>query len=519
MKPVPEERYAALDALRALAIFLVIFYHAVIPYAPTRLPNLEWAVYENRGPALYDWLMFAVLGTAMPLFFLLAGFNAAKLFDERGRAAFLKNRARRILLPFIWMGAAVLPLTYYIWGAGWWMQGRASWYEINQAQFDDPALQRNLAGPAHLWFLEYLLILYLLFIAVRWLQHKNRRHAPPQGDARALSPLWFVAPSAAILLVRPAAFYDFRNVAVPDVGRFFYNAIFFAAGTAVWSRRACFREWAGRGVYYLVPAGFAFAAMTVLLKSHLLSPLAGPPLFGLAVSIALFSWLAVFGCLGAALKFFGKPSEPLRFISDASYWAYFIHLPIVGFAQVCLLYARAPHFVKLSAVFMVGAAVSFTSYRWVSRVSWLSAVHGKKRRAPLRTESAGGVVLNAKNEVLVVSQHGVSWSLPKGHIDPGEDTLAAAKREIYEESGITQLELVKELGFYERHRIGKRADHEDRTELKKMHFFLFRTRQTELKPVDPHNPEARWVPKRRVAELLTHKKDKEFFQSIVHLIE
>ena len=51
------------------------------------------------------------------------------------------------------------------------------------------------------------------------------------------------------------------------------------------------------------------------------------------------------------------------------------------------------------------------------------------------TQSAGGVVLNKKGEVLVVSQRGTSWSLPKGHIDKGEDALGAAKREIYEESG------------------------------------------------------------------------------------
>jgi hypothetical protein len=41
--------------------------------------------------------------------------------------------------------------------------------------------------------------------------------------------------------------------------------------------------------------------------------------------------------------------------------------------------------------------------------------------------------------------------------------------------------------------------------------FLFRTAQDELSPVDPENPEARWVEKERVAGLLIHPKDKEFF--------
>lgn len=134
------------------------------------------------------------------------------------------------------------------------------------------------------------------------------------------------------------------------------------------------------------------------------------------------------------------------------------------------------------------------------------------------TESAGGVVVNRRGEVLVVSQHGNSWSLPKGHIDPGENALEAAEREIFEESGVRELTFLAELGSYERYRIGKDGG-EDRSELKKMHFFLFRTDQEELKPADPHNPEARWVAKEKVTALLTHEKDKEFFKKIIHLIK
>jgi ADP-ribose pyrophosphatase YjhB (NUDIX family) len=130
-----------------------------------------------------------------------------------------------------------------------------------------------------------------------------------------------------------------------------------------------------------------------------------------------------------------------------------------------------------------------------------------------KTHSAGGVVINSEGEVLVVSQHGTSWSLPKGHIDPGENALAAAKREIYEESGIRGLEFVRELGTYERHKIGVDGG-DDRSELKVITMFLFRTSEKSLRPVDPDNPEARWVEKSKVALLLTHEKDKEFFQRL-----
>ena len=126
------------------------------------------------------------------------------------------------------------------------------------------------------------------------------------------------------------------------------------------------------------------------------------------------------------------------------------------------------------------------------------------------TKSAGGIVLNPIGEVLVVNQNGNSWSLPKGHLDEGENELEAAKREILEESGVRELELVKKIGTYERPRLGTRGE-DDMAEIKRITLFFFRTTQMKLKPMDPNNPEARWVEKSRVAELLTHAKDKEFY--------
>lgn len=130
------------------------------------------------------------------------------------------------------------------------------------------------------------------------------------------------------------------------------------------------------------------------------------------------------------------------------------------------------------------------------------------------TFSSGGIVLSQKGEVLVVNQNNNSWSLPKGHIDPGEDALTAAKREIYEESGIKNLTLIKDLGSYERYKIGLDGG-DDKSELKTIYIFLFKTDEKNLKPIDPGNPEARWVEKNKVAELLTHKKDKEFVLNIL----
>ena len=130
-----------------------------------------------------------------------------------------------------------------------------------------------------------------------------------------------------------------------------------------------------------------------------------------------------------------------------------------------------------------------------------------------KTKISGGVVLNKNKDVLIVNQRGNSWSLPKGHVESGEVLLETAKREIYEESGIKNLVYIKKLGSYSRYRIGLNFN-DDRSELKEIHIFLFKTNEMSLNPIDEHNPEAKWVSPENVSGFLTHKKDKLFFEEI-----
>ena len=129
------------------------------------------------------------------------------------------------------------------------------------------------------------------------------------------------------------------------------------------------------------------------------------------------------------------------------------------------------------------------------------------------TKSAGGVIISPKGHVLVVSQHGTSWSLPKGTLEKGEDHKTAARREIEEETGITRLELVKELGTYQRNKISIDGG-DDFSELKTITMYLYATPEETLNPVDPENPEARWVEPDKVSDLLTHAKDKAFYSGV-----
>jgi 8-oxo-dGTP pyrophosphatase MutT (NUDIX family) len=138
-------------------------------------------------------------------------------------------------------------------------------------------------------------------------------------------------------------------------------------------------------------------------------------------------------------------------------------------------------------------------------------------------ESSGGVVQGQDDRIIIVEQHGNSWAFPKGGVEEGESLFEAAKREIKEETGITKLQFVSELGSYMRRSIGLDGKGEtDKWPPSRRTMFLFRTDETTLAPYqDPHGEitQARWVTVEEALKLLTHPKDKEFLRSIRDILK
>ncbi len=60
-------------------------------------------------------------------------------------------------------------------------------------------------------------------------------------------------------------------------------------------------------------------------------------------------------------------------------------------------------------------------------------------------QAAGGLVFNKNNELLTIKRNGI-WDLPKGKIERHEDQIAAALREVMEETGINHLNISEKIG-------------------------------------------------------------------------
>ncbi len=70
----------------------------------------------------------------------------------------------------------------------------------------------------------------------------------------------------------------------------------------------------------------------------------------------------------------------------------------------------------------------------------------------VREPTAGGIVYRrddkdpAKIELLLVQDSKGRWTIPKGHIEEGESARQTAEREIHEETGLQQMEVLNWLG-------------------------------------------------------------------------
>ena len=71
----------------------------------------------------------------------------------------------------------------------------------------------------------------------------------------------------------------------------------------------------------------------------------------------------------------------------------------------------------------------------------------KNNILPLRT-GVGAIVLNKNNKVFVGKRRdnpGKNWQMPQGGVDKGESCIEAMKRELLEETGIKNIEILKEI--------------------------------------------------------------------------
>ena len=365
-------------------MLLGVVLHAALTFFPE-----AWPVQDRTAGFHGPWeeLGLAVHGFRMPAFFLLSGFFTAMLWRRRGLPALIRHRLRRVALPLALAMVTVGPAMDWVVDRA--LRSRAKGFSVHE-------LAPRLGEFHHLWFLWMLLWLLAGFVVVAFVADRVRPE-PPRGDhgGRGAQPAWLrwvmwllipltllpqlgMAKGGAYPMFGP----DTDTGLLPPLHLLAYYAAFFAFGALAYGRRdrngALLADTLGRRWPVVLPISVLVAFPVGLAVTYL------PEVRSWAVSQVLqvlYAWGMCLGLIGLFRILLTRERPSVRYLADASYWIYLVHLPLVIGAQIVVRDWPLPSGIKFLLITAGVTAVLLLTYQAFVRYTPIGTLlNGRKRR-------------------------------------------------------------------------------------------------------------------------------------------
>ena len=242
----------------------------------------------------------------------------------------------------------------------------------------------------HLWFLYYLLWMVMGLVLVGWLAGKyNLKKWPAWMVTSPLRWFWLIPLSFVAQLCMWQTFGpDTYTGIMPWPPKLLYYAVFFGYGVLCYGEQAfegrVGRYWYG---YFLI----ALPVLIVGLISHdqvrvLINQGVGQHRYVIVAAHAvsslcavLYAWLMIFGLIGFFRMFFPRRSRAVRYVSDASYWLYVAHLPLIVFLQIAVSQWNLASGFKFLMIVVLTSGGLLVVYEYAVRYTLIGTMLNGKR--------------------------------------------------------------------------------------------------------------------------------------------
>ncbi len=120
---------------------------------------------------------------------------------------------------------------------------------------------------------------------------------------------------------------------------------------------------------------------------------------------------------------------------------------------------------------------------------------------------------NHKIKFLLVQHQAGHWSFPKGRIKKGEREIETAKRELVEETGLKDFEILKNICFTEKYGFEKDGKKYD----KEVRYFLALVKSSKVKLSRSELQAYRWLGFKEAVKLITHESARDILRECVKI--
>ena len=370
-----------LDWLRVLAILGVFLFHASNVFNDQ---DFVVKVKAAEQSSLITGIQAFFFPWGMPLFFLIAGAGTWFALRRRTSSEYAKERASRLLVPFVVGSILLSPVQLYI---EWRWQMNGGIFDGSFTEFLGSlpwGLNPRIFGVVgyHLWFLGFLFSFSLLALPLfRWLQGESGRRVVARlarvSQHRGGILVFIFPPLITRLALQP--FFPYEH----DWADFFFLFSFFVVGYVVISderfRQAVCRDWP----ITLTLGTLAFAGGAAIAISTGELDIEAAPRTALEfvwwglVATCGWCWTAFFLFVG--MRFLNFSNRLLQYGQDAIVPFYLVHQPVIVVISYYVVQCNAALALKMLIVVPSSFIVSVGLYEFIiKRVGVLRPLFGMK---------------------------------------------------------------------------------------------------------------------------------------------